>query len=67
MSIYNLIEYSGNYSKISGRSWQYYRDEPALTNAGTIANFHAAHNSSSFKFKQKITCVTGDNGTKMLK
>ena len=67
MPIYNLVEYSGNYSKTSGRLWQYYREEPALTNSGTIANFHAAHNSGSFKFKQKITGVTGDNGTKMLK
>ena len=28
MSMYNLIEYSSNYSKISGSLWQYYRDEP---------------------------------------
>ena len=28
MSMYNLIEYSDNYSKISGRLWQYYKDEP---------------------------------------
>ena len=35
-----------------------------MTDAGTIANFHAADSSASFKFKQKITGVTGDNGTK---
>ena len=51
--MYNLIEYGGNYSKTSGIFWQYYRDEPALTNAGAIVNFHAANNGSSFKFKQK--------------
>ena len=28
MPMYNLIEYSGNYGKTSGRLWQYYRDEP---------------------------------------
>ena len=28
MPIYNLIEYSGNYSKTLGSLWQYYRDEP---------------------------------------
>ena len=28
MPIYNLIEYSDNYSKTSGSLWQYYRDEP---------------------------------------
>ena len=26
--MYNLIEYSNNYSKTSGRLWQYYRDDP---------------------------------------
>ena len=31
-----------DYSKTPGSLWQYYRDEPALTNAGAIANFHAA-------------------------
>ena len=28
MPMYNLIEYSDNYSKTSGSFWQYYRDEP---------------------------------------
>ena len=28
MPVYNLIEYSDNYLKISGSLWQYYRDEP---------------------------------------
>ena len=28
MPIYNLIEWSNNYSKPSGSLWQYYRDEP---------------------------------------
>ena len=26
--MYNLIEYSDNYSKTSGNFWQYYRDDP---------------------------------------
>ena len=34
-----------------------------MTDAGTIANFHAADSSASFKFKQKITGVK-DEGTK---
>ena len=41
MPIDNLIEYSDNYSKASGSSWQYYKDEPK----GNIAG------SESFKFK----------------
>ena len=64
MPMYNLIEYSGNYSKISGSLWKYYRDEAALTNAGGIANLHAANNSASFKFKLKIKGQVVDGGTK---
>ena len=62
MPMYNLIEYSDNYLKTSGSLWQYYRDEPALTNAGGLADFPG--NSASFKLKQKITGSAGNNGTK---
>ena len=37
MPMYNIIEYSDNYSKISGTLWQYCRDEPALTDANDNA------------------------------
>ena len=50
--MYSLTEYSDNYSKTSGSLWQYYRDEPALADAGTIADFSATDNSASFKFKK---------------
>ena len=43
--IYNLIEYSDNYSKTSGSLWQCYKDEPN----DNIAD------SESFKYKVKIT------------
>ena len=43
--MYNLIEYSNNYSKTSGSLWQYYRDEPN----DNIAS------SESFRSKIKIT------------
>ena len=46
--MYNLIEYSDNYSKTSGSLWQYYRDEP---------NDNLA-DSESFKSKIKITGKT---------
>ena len=48
MSIFNLIEYSDNYSRTSGSLWQYYKNEPNdnLTN------------SKSFKSKIKITGKT---------
>ena len=32
MSMYNLIDYSDDYSKISGSLLQQYRDEPPLDN-----------------------------------
>ena len=66
MSMYNLIEYSDNYSKTSGTLWQYYRDEPDLTDADAIANLHAADKKASFKFEQKITGSTYDGGTENL-
>ena len=64
MPIYNLIEYSDNYSETSGSLWQHYRDEPALTDPGVADNFSG--NSASFKFKQKITGSTENDGTKVV-
>ena len=64
MLMYNLIEYNNYYSRTSQRLWQYYRDEPASTNASAVANFHAADNSALFKFKRKTTGVTDGDGTK---
>ena len=53
--MYNLLEYSNNYSETSVRLWQYYRHEPSLNNPGTYIDFLAGNNtSSSFKFKQKF-------------
>ena len=62
MPMYNLIEYSDNYSKTSGSLSQYYRDESALNDAGAVANFPGS--STSFWFKQKITGSIGNDGTK---
>ena len=53
--MYNLIEYSDNYSKTSGSLWNYYRDEPFLNADGTIGDFPTDNNNNaSFKFKTKI-------------
>ena len=52
MPIYNLIEYSDNYSKTSGILWQYYRDESDINI--TI--------SESFKLKARITGRTPAGG-----
>ena len=39
MSMYNLIKYSDNHSKTSGRLWQYCKDIPAVDNSNAIVNF----------------------------
>ena len=53
MPMYNLIEYSDNYSKTSGGLWQYYRYE--FTNDKLT-------DSESFKSKIKITGNTPSAG-----
>ena len=55
MPMYNLIEYSDNYSKTSGSLWQYCKDIPAVNNAGNIVDFDGANATDSFNFKTKIT------------
>ena len=51
--MYNLIEYSNNYSKTSGSLWQYFKDIPAVNNAGNIVDFTSTNTTDSFKFKTK--------------
>ena len=58
--MYNLTEYSGNYSKTSGRLWQYCKDIPALDDDGDITDFNETNATESFNFKTKITGHTGD-------
>ena len=50
MPMYNLFEYSKNYRRTTGSSWNYYRDEP---NSGTDANniTHSILNSKSFDYE----------------
>ena len=40
MPMYSLIEYSDNYSKISGSLWQYCKDIPAVNNDDDIVIFN---------------------------
>ena len=51
MLMYNLIEYSDNYSKTSGSLWQYCKDIPAVNNNGNIVDFNGANATDSFNFK----------------
>ena len=62
MSMYNLIEYSDNYSKTSGSLWQYCKEIPAVNNDGDIVDFNGANATDSFNFKTKITGQTNDDG-----
>ena len=62
MTMYNLIEYSDNYSKTTGSIWQYCKEIPAVDNAGNIVNFNGVNATDSFKFKTKITGQTDGNG-----
>ena len=50
--MYNLIGYSGNYLKISGCLWQYYKDDPNNNRTDT----------ELFKSKVKITGKTPNDG-----
>ena len=57
--MYNLIEYSDNYSDTSGSLWQFKRDE--TTNNADVTN---DNNAPSFKYKASIIGNTNTDGTK---
>ena len=58
MPMYNLLEYSDNYSDTSGSLWNFKRDEIEEDADLTI------NNASSFKYKANLIGNTEDNGTK---
>ena len=62
MPLYNLIEYSNNYSKTFESLQQYCKDIPAVNNNGDIVDFNGANATDSFNFKAKITSQTDDDG-----
>ena len=49
MPIFNLIEYSDNYSDTSGSFWDFKRDE--IVNNANVTN---DDNSPSFKYKENL-------------
>ena len=61
MPMYNLLEYSKNYSKITGRFWNYYIDEPK-SDANNNINY-STKDSKSFNYKTIITGKLEDNHT----
>ena len=56
MPMYNLIEYSDNYSDTSGSLWQFKRDEVPANNADLTIN-----NSQSFKYKAALVRKTANH------
>ena len=53
MPIYNLIEYSDNYSNTFRILWQYCRDETTLANNGDITDLNEGNaDTNSFKIKE---------------
>ena len=65
--MYNLIEYSDNYSKASGSLWQYCKDIPAVDDDGNIVNSNGVNASNSLNFKAKITGQARDDEKKQKK
>ena len=66
ISMYNLLEYSGNYSMTSGSLWNYYRDEidddANENNAGhNKINNNKVITSKSFEYKTKLVRRTSNN------
>ena len=59
MTMYNLIEYSDNYSDTSGSLRQFKRDK-IINNAGVTND----NNALSFKYKASLIGNTENNGTK---
>ena len=59
MPMYNLIEYSDNYSDTSGSLWDFKRDE--IVNNADVTN---DNNAPSFKYKANLIGNTENNGTK---
>ena len=59
MPMYNLLEYSKNYSKTTGSLWYYYRDELTDDTNDDNNNWNKkVINSESFKYKTSITGST---------
>ena len=64
MPIYNLLEYSNNYSKTTGSFWKHYRAEPNSGVGGANNNInYSINDSKSFYYKTSITGKLEGNNT----
>ena len=71
MPMYNLLEYSDNYSMTSGSLWNYYRDELNYDENENDANENMVNNnktntSKSFKYRAKIIGNTPNNPSRLI-
>ena len=58
MPMYNLIEYSDNYSDTSGSLWQFKSDEMERNVDLTVgATSHIPNNPSSYKYKSAFITI----------
>ena len=58
MPMYNLIEYSHDYSKASGSICQSCKDIPGVNNNGNIVKFNGTNAADLFNFEAKVTGKT---------
>ena len=70
MPMYNLLEYSDNYSTISRSLWNYYTDEVSYDESENDAHVNMVNNnkittSKSLEYKTKMTGSTPNNGNKL--
>ena len=54
MPMYDLIEYSDNYSDTTESLWQFEKDEPLVGNADLAVNNNGVIISKSFKYKTAL-------------
>ena len=69
MPMYNLLEYSDNFSMTSGSLWNCYRDEVNNSANETDDNDNMINNikttaSKSFKYKTKVIGSTSNNNSR---
>ena len=71
MAMYNLLEYSDNYSITSGSLWNYYRDEvnDDSDENNPAGNFRLNNDKTTtskyFEYKTKITEKTSSNSSRL--
>ena len=60
--MYNLLEYSKNYRKTTGRLWNYYRDEPSdpLSSDSESSKYKTSIQGNTYNVDKNITNNDGN-------